>query len=113
MKGMLLCYRTLDELTSVYKNILEGMKKKPWKHLVSYLTLLNENDVPYPYTLVVLAENCFDAFDNFIVDEHIDIGHPDMYMLSGREHDIVEMMPIEVKIEGAKNEQVNNEGRNN
>lgn len=98
MKGMIFCYRTLDELKNVYKNIVEGAKKMKWARLVRYATLLNENDVPYPYTLVVVAENCFDAFDNFIVDKRIDIGHPDMYMLSGRERDIFEMIPIEVEV---------------
>lgn len=102
MKGMIFCYQTLDELKSVRKNIIEGMKPMRWSSIVQLFSLLNENDVPYPYTLVVVAENCFDAFDNFIVDKKIDIGHPDMYMLSGRERDIFEMMPIEVEV--CKNE---------
>lgn len=100
MREMLLCYRTLEEIRQAYKNIREGIKpSKLLIRCVKFLTLLNENDVPYPYTLVVIADKCFDAFDNWIVDNKVDIGSDcDMYMLQGREHEIAEMMPIVVEV---------------
>ncbi len=95
----LLCYMTLEELRQAYSNIREGIKPSQLLvRCVKFLTLLNENDVQYPYTLVVITDKCFNAFDNWLVDKKIDFGHPDMYMLTGREREVAAMMPIVVEV---------------
>lgn len=98
MKGLIFCYQTLSELEIVYKNIRDGVESSEYiKKCLSYLTLYNKG-VPYPYTLVIFADDCFDDFDNLIVDKGIDIGNVDIYMLFGREYDVALMKPIVVRL---------------
>lgn len=97
VSGFLLCYRTYTKM----KQVADRLEKEnqPWFDI---RTRMNEQDVPYPYTLGIICEKSrLNELDEFLADWEgfgKEMGDVDIYAGEERIKDLLEMSPVEARV---------------
>lgn len=94
MTGLLICYRTWDELDAVHNRLSQMQLPGSTALFKAFNPVEN---IPYPFTLALITKDKadLDALDDYLTDNQVDLGtDKDMYIGESRIREFLRMFLI-------------------